>query len=124
MDVMAKSAPQAQGLVADLAIHTLGWKAFQDLCAQVCAETWGTTVSVYREAQDGGQDAVFLTRKTGALYVQGAKLETLLTETVCEDSTPIRDAVVIPSSTSEHLVRRLLEAPNVLDLTINVQRRR
>lgn len=50
------------------------------------------------------------------LYVQGAKLETLLTETVCEDATPIRDAVVIPSSASEHLVRRLLEAPNVLDL--------
>lgn len=67
MNVMAKSAPQAQGSVADLAIHTLGWKAFQDLCAQVCAETWGTTVSIYREAQDGGQDAVFLTRKTGAL---------------------------------------------------------
>lgn len=67
MNVMAKSAPQAQGSVADLAIHTLGWKAFQDLCAQVCTETWGTTVSVYREAQDGGQDAVFLTRKTGAL---------------------------------------------------------
>lgn len=64
---MAKSAPQAQGSVADLAIHTLGWKAFQDLCAQVCAETWGITVSVYREAQDGGQDAVFLTRKTGPL---------------------------------------------------------
>lgn len=64
---MATSTPQAQGPVADLAIHTLGWKAFQDLCAQVCAETWGTTVSVYREAQDGGQDAVFLARKNGGL---------------------------------------------------------
>ena len=59
---MVISAPQAQGYVADLALHTLGWKAFQDLCAQVCSEVWGTTVSVYREAQDGGQDAVFLTR--------------------------------------------------------------
>ena len=67
MNIMAKSVPQAQGSVVDLAIHTLGWKAFQDLCVQVCAETWDTTVSVYREAQDGGQDAVFLTRKTGAL---------------------------------------------------------
>ena len=64
---MATSTPQAQGAVTDLAIHTLGWKAFQDLCAQVCAETWDTTVSVYREAQDGGQDAVFLTQKIGGL---------------------------------------------------------
>lgn len=56
------AAPEGQGLMVDLAIHTLGWKAFQDLCAQVCAEVFGTTVSVYREAQDGGQDAVFLTR--------------------------------------------------------------
>ena len=64
---MATSAPQAKGPVTDLAIHTLGWKAFQDLCAQVCAETWGTTVSVYREAQDGGQDAVFLAQKIGGL---------------------------------------------------------
>ena len=55
---------QAQSANTDLAIHTLGWKAFQDLCAQVCAEVLGTTVSIYREAQDGGQDAVFLTRKT------------------------------------------------------------
>ncbi|WP_298183708.1 hypothetical protein [uncultured Pseudomonas sp.] len=54
---------QSQGLMTDLAIHTLGWKSFQDLCAQVCAEVFGTTVSVYREAQDGGQDAVFLTRR-------------------------------------------------------------
>ena len=55
---------QVQGANVDLALHTLGWKAFQDLCAQVCAETWGTTVSIYREAQDGGQDAVLQTRKT------------------------------------------------------------
>ncbi len=57
---------QVQGANVDLAIHTLGWKAFQDLCAQVCAETLGTTVSIYREAQDGGQDAVFQLRKAGS----------------------------------------------------------
>lgn len=57
---MSNSPPQAQGYLADLALHTLGWKAFQDLCAQVCAEHLGRTVSIYREAQDGGQDAVFL----------------------------------------------------------------
>ncbi|MFZ2858473.1 hypothetical protein [Acidovorax sp.] len=50
------------------------------------------------------------------LYIQGAKLETLLTEAVCEGAAPIRDAVVIPASASEHLARRLLGAPDVLDL--------
>lgn len=61
---MRIATPEGQGLMVDLAIHTLGWKAFQDLCAQVCAEVFGTTISVYREAQDGGQDAVFLTRRS------------------------------------------------------------
>lgn len=56
---------QVQGANVDLAIHTLGWKAFQDLRAQVCADVLGTTVAIYREAQDGGQDAVFFARKKG-----------------------------------------------------------
>lgn len=43
----------------DFALHTLGWKAFQDLCCQVYAEISGRLVSAYREAQDGGQDGVF-----------------------------------------------------------------
>lgn len=54
------SSGQAQGYHADFALHTLGWKAFQDLCSQVLEEELRCTVSVYREAQDGGQDAVFL----------------------------------------------------------------
>jgi energy-coupling factor transporter ATP-binding protein EcfA2 len=57
---------EAQGPVASLALHSLGWKAFQDLCAQVCEEALKKTVSVYREAQDGGQDAVFLVKSKRA----------------------------------------------------------
>lgn len=53
---------QAQGYHVDFALHTLGWKAFQDLCAQVMEEELKCSVSVYREAQDGGQDAVFLAK--------------------------------------------------------------
>jgi hypothetical protein len=51
---------QAQGPWTDLALHTLGWKAFQDLCAQVCEEILNLPVEIYREAQDGGQDATFI----------------------------------------------------------------
>lgn len=57
---MSSSSPVAHAHNVDFALHTLGWKAFQDLCAQICAETLGRTVSIFREAQDGGQDAVFL----------------------------------------------------------------
>lgn len=52
---------RVQGPQTSLELHTLGWKAFQDLCAQVCEEVLKRTVAIYREAQDGGQDAVFLT---------------------------------------------------------------
>jgi hypothetical protein len=56
-------ARQAQGPWTDLALHTLGWKAFQDLCAHVCAEILKRPVEIYREAKDGGQDAAFLARR-------------------------------------------------------------
>lgn len=55
----------------DFALHTLGWKAFQDLCAQVMEEELQTTVSVYRKAQDGGQDAVFLAKSPDGLTAVG-----------------------------------------------------
>lgn len=61
----------AQAYHVDFALHTLGWKAFQDLCAQVMEDELGATVSVYREAQDGGQDAVFLAKSDDGLTVEG-----------------------------------------------------
>jgi|SRR5271169_3697582 len=60
---IASSQRQAQSAWSDLALHTLGWKAFQDLCSQVCAEVLKRPVEIYREAQDGGQDAVFLSKR-------------------------------------------------------------
>ncbi|WP_206118845.1 restriction endonuclease [Chromobacterium fluminis] len=66
------STPEAQAYHVDFALHTLGWKAFQDLCAQIMEEELKTTVSVYREAQDGGQDAVFLAKSPDELTVVGS----------------------------------------------------
>jgi hypothetical protein len=51
---------QAQGPYANLALHTIGWKAFQDMAAQVCEVRLKTRVTIHHEATDGGQDAVFL----------------------------------------------------------------
>lgn len=53
-------ARRAHGPWSDLALHTIGWRAFQDLCSQVCEVALGHPVEIFREAQDGGQDAVFL----------------------------------------------------------------
>lgn len=51
---------RGHGPWSDLALHTIGWRAFQDLCSQVCEVALGRPVEIFREAQDGGQDAVFL----------------------------------------------------------------
>lgn len=51
---------RAHGPWGDLALHTIGWRAFQDLCSQVCEVVLDRPVEIFREAQDGGQDAVFL----------------------------------------------------------------
>ncbi|WP_223961520.1 hypothetical protein [Paraburkholderia sabiae] len=51
---------RADGPWSDLALHTIGWRAFQDLCSQVCEVILKRPVEIFREAQDGGQDAVFL----------------------------------------------------------------
>ncbi|MDP1671073.1 MAG: hypothetical protein Q8L63_03190, partial [Alphaproteobacteria bacterium] len=46
------------------------------------------------------------------VYVRGARLDTLLTEVVCEDAPPVRDAVVVPLSSHDALIKRLLETPD------------
>nr|WP_315594883.1 hypothetical protein [uncultured Cupriavidus sp.] len=59
-ELLASRRHQAHGPWSDLALHTIGWRAFQDLCSQVCEVVLDRPVEIFREAQDGGQDAVFL----------------------------------------------------------------
>ncbi|MGI2128659.1 restriction endonuclease [Shewanella oncorhynchi] len=40
-------------------LHSLGWKAFQQLCATVLSEVLGQTVQVFSEVNDGGRDLAF-----------------------------------------------------------------
>jgi hypothetical protein len=62
----AVGSRQAVGPWSNLALHTIGWRAFQDLSTQICEVTLSRTVEIFREAQDGGQDAVFLISGEGA----------------------------------------------------------
>jgi hypothetical protein len=49
----------AQATEVNYELHTLGWKAFQDLCAAVLAETLGQTFQVFAPGNDGGRDGAF-----------------------------------------------------------------
>ena len=49
----------AQGQEVSYELHTLGWKAFQDLCATIVSEIWGQNVQVFSGSQDGGRYGAF-----------------------------------------------------------------
>ncbi|BCH19947.1 hypothetical protein MesoLjLa_67980 (plasmid) [Mesorhizobium sp. L-2-11] len=66
METAKRTHRVAVGPWSDLALHTIGWRAFQDLCSQLCEVILKRPVEIFREAQDGGQDAVLLIPGNGA----------------------------------------------------------
>lgn len=40
-------------------LHSLGWKAFQQLCVSVVSEIWSQTVQGFFDSHDGGRDGAF-----------------------------------------------------------------
>lgn len=40
-------------------LHTLGWKAFQDLCATILTKVLGQTIEQFLATRDGGRDGAF-----------------------------------------------------------------
>jgi hypothetical protein len=40
-------------------LHSLGWKAFQQLCVSIASDIWGQTVQGFFDSQDGGRDGAF-----------------------------------------------------------------
>ncbi|MHC1623499.1 MAG: nSTAND3 domain-containing NTPase, partial [Candidatus Methanospirareceae archaeon] len=49
----------AQSSNVSYELHTLGWKAFQDLCVTVASEILGQTVQSFLPSNDGGRDGAF-----------------------------------------------------------------
>ncbi len=45
--------------MVEFALHTLGWKAFQDLSATILREVLGQSLQVYNAGKDGGRDAAY-----------------------------------------------------------------
>src|SRR5882672_10119004 len=56
---MASPPTTAAASPTDYELHSLGWKAFQQLCVSVAAEVWGQTVQGFFDSQDGGRDGAF-----------------------------------------------------------------
>ena len=40
-------------------LHTLGWRAFQDLCGAVMRTVWGQSAQVFADSNDAGRDGAF-----------------------------------------------------------------
>ena len=51
------STTQANEITYEL--HSLGWKAFQNLCATITAEIWGQEIQTFADSRDGGRDGAF-----------------------------------------------------------------
>lgn len=51
------STTQANEITYEL--HSLGWKAFQNLCATITAEVWGQEIQTFADSRDGGRDGAF-----------------------------------------------------------------
>lgn len=49
----------AQASEINYDLHSLGWKAFQNLCSTIVSEVWGQTVQTFFDSQDGGRDGAF-----------------------------------------------------------------
>src|SRR5689334_3153692 len=52
------SQPQAKEY-PEFALHTLGWKSFQDLIGTICGEVLGQTFQLFLPSRDAGQDGAF-----------------------------------------------------------------
>lgn len=63
----------AQASEVDFALHTLGWKAFQDLAVAVASEVLKRPVQTFLPSKDGGRDGAFWGTWPGAPDVPDAK---------------------------------------------------
>jgi hypothetical protein len=57
MKMAKRAVTQANEISYEL--HTLGWKAFQDLCATIAGEVWGQTIQTFAPSHDAGRDGAF-----------------------------------------------------------------
>ena len=97
----------AQATQVSYELHSLGWKAFQDLCTTVTSEVLGQTIQAFLPSKDGGRDGAFygIWRPEGAGLLSGSyTIQCKFTATPHATLSPghLRDEL--------HKARRLVEA--------------
>ena len=50
---------KAQSSEVSFELHTLGWKAFQNLSVTIMGDIWGQVVQGFFDSHDGGRDGSF-----------------------------------------------------------------
>jgi energy-coupling factor transporter ATP-binding protein EcfA2 len=51
--------PKVQAEEVSFELHSLGWKAFQNLCVTIISDIWGQEVQAFSDSHDGGRDGAF-----------------------------------------------------------------
>jgi len=59
MSMEQKREAIVQATIVTYELHSLGWKAFQDLCTTITGEVLGQTVQAFHAQRDGGRDGAF-----------------------------------------------------------------
>jgi hypothetical protein len=58
--------PAVQAQEVSYELHTLGWKAFQDLCLAVADEVLGRPIHQFLHSRDADRDGAFYATRIGA----------------------------------------------------------
>ncbi len=57
--MLEAAQPRVQAGEVTYELHSLGWKAFQQLCVTIISEIWGQHVQSFSDSHDGGRDGAF-----------------------------------------------------------------
>lgn len=87
----------------NFALHTLGWRAFQDLCLVMMREELGQTVQAFADSNDGGRDGAF----EGIWKPGGAPTSALSGHVVVQCKATVKDGSSISLA---HLTDEILKA--------------
>lgn len=107
--------PTVQATQVTYELHTLGWKAFQDLCIAVAEEVLKRPVESFLQSRDGGRDGAFIGHWTGAPGTAEAGKSTIQCKFTSMRSAPLHLSGVKDELTkAKRLARRGLAGEYIL----------
>jgi hypothetical protein len=92
-------------------LHSLGWKAFQQLCVTIASEIWGQTVQGFFDSHDGGRDGAF----HGTWTTKGGETFTGSFTVQCKFSQKPDRTLALAALTEERDKAKRLAEPGLTD---------